>query len=117
MTIPADYRSCSQRVTVYRKTSQGIERREIPNCFLQWQEEVSYDLQGRQQERKFLLIQPGTEQLVFAGDRVFDGTGPIITPEEWNTFLPVLVPGLGEADYATAYCWQGDFCHTEAGRK
>lgn len=117
MEISVDYRICCQRVTVYRKTSEGIVRQELPGCFLQWKEEVSYDLMGRQKERKFLLIQPGTEQLVFAGDRIFEGIGPMVTPQMWDTFLPELVPGLGEAAYATAYHWQGNFCHTEAGRK
>jgi len=58
---------------------------------------------------------PGESQQVFPGDRVYEGVGPIEV--DWDTFIPVLVEGLGEVAYATAYYWQGDFCHTEAGRK
>ena len=117
MSTPIDYRMCTQVITVYRKSAQGILRLEIPNCYLQWQEELRHSQLGRQQERKFLLIQPGETQLVFAGDRVFDGIGPQIDEIEWAAFLPVLVDRLGEVAYATEYRWQGEHCHTEAGRK
>ena len=112
-----DYSVCCQTVTVYRRTEEGVSRVEIPGCFLQWQEETEYDRLGKKRERKFLLIQPGEEQLVFPGDRVFEGVGPEIGPEDWAAFLPVHVPKLGEAAYAAAYHWKGVFCHTEAGRK
>ena len=115
--MPVDYGMCCQTVTVYRKNQQEIVRLEIPGCFLQWQEEIAYVQNGKQWERKFLLIQPGERQMVFPGDRVFEGIGPEITADDWITFLPVCVPNLGEVAYATAYCWQGCFCHTEAGRK
>lgn len=115
--MPLDYRMCCQPVTVYRKQAQSVLRQVIHNCFLQWEENMSVDRLGQQKERKFLLIQPGKEQLVFPGDRVFDGIGPEITAEQWENFLPVTVPGLGEAAYATPYRWQEEFCHTEAGRK
>ena len=108
---------CCQTVTVYRKTLDGILRTEIPNCFLQWQEEISYDRIGRQQERKFLLIQPGESQQVFPGDRVMEGSGPEITESQWPKFVPELMTDMGEVAYAKAYHWQGRFCHTEAGRK
>ena len=110
-----DYSVCCQKVTVYRKTPQGIVRFEIPDCFLQWHEEITQEQLGRQQERRFLLVQPGESQLVFPGDRVYEGVGPIEV--DWDTFIPVLVEKLGEVAYTTAYHWQGEFCHTEAGRK
>lgn len=112
-----DYSLCNQTVTLYRKTPDGILRRELPGCFLQWKDEVSYDRLGMQRERRFLLIQPGQEQLVFPGDRVFAGIGPEIGLADWNTFLPQTVEGLGQVAYAAPYYWQGQFCHTEAGRK
>ena len=112
-----DYGMCCQTVTVYRKTPTGLVRREIPCCFLQWQEEAHFDRLGRQQERKFLLVQPGAEQLVFPGDRVYEGIGPTVTQADWASFLPALVRGLGEVEYAIPYDRQGCFCHTEAGRK
>ena len=112
-----DYPMCCQRITVYRKTQAGILRMELPNCFLQWEDRISYDRTGRQQERKFLLIQPGESQQVFPGDRVLEGIGPEITQDQWPAFIPETVVGLGEVAYAKAYHWQGQFCHTEAGRK
>lgn len=117
MTLPVDYSICCQTVTVYRKTSEGILRTEIPGCFLLWQEEVSYGQLGKQTQRKFQLIQPGQCQQVFPGDRVLEGIGPEITQAQWPTFIPELVDGLGEVAYAKVYRWQGQFCHTEAGRK
>ncbi len=117
MILPVDYSICCQTVTVYRKTRSEILRLELPGCFLQWQEEVSYGQLGRQQERKFLLVQPGECQQVFPGDRVMEGIGPEITEGDWKTFIPELVDGLGEVAYAKVYRWQGSFCHTEAGRK
>lgn len=117
MNGPVNYSLFCQTVTVYRKTDHGIVRVEIPGCYLQWQEAVEFTQCGERKARKFLLVQPGTEQLVFPGDRVWEGVGPAVTEENWEQFIPSLVPGLGEADYATAYHWQGQFCHTEAGRK
>ncbi len=117
MTAPVDYSMCCQSVTVYRKTPEGIARQVIDGCYLQWQDGVTYETLGKRKERSFLLVQPGAEQLVFAGDRILEGVGPEVSEEQWKTFVPALVPGLGEAAYARAYCWQGLFCHTEAGRK
>ena len=78
---------------------------------------MKFTRSGEQKPRKFLLVQPGEKQLVFPGDRVWEGVGPVVTEENWDMFIPALIPGLGEAEYASAYYWQGQFCHTEAGRK
>lgn len=112
-----EYGMCNQTVTVYRKTKEGICRKVIHNCCLQWAEKLRYDRLGRCVNRNFLLIQPGVEQLVFPGDRVYDGVGRVVDLEDWEYFLPIAVPGLGEVAYATPYQWKGVFCHTEAGRK
>lgn len=117
MTGPADYRFCTQVVTVYRKTQTGIHRQEISNVFLQMQENTGFSETGHRQERKFLLVQPGDQQLVFAGDRVYAGIGPVISEEQWPSFLPEQVEDLAVAEYTTAYFWEGQFCHAEAGRK
>lgn len=117
MTAPADYRFCTQTVTVYRKTPEGIFRQVIPGCYLQMQDNVGFAQLGHRQERKFLLVQPGDKQLVFAGDRIYAGVGPQITGKQWPAFLPEQVEGLAVAEYATAYFWQDQFCHAEAGRK
>lgn len=117
MTGPADYRFCTQTVTVYRKTPEGILRQEIPGCWLQMQDSTGFSGLGNRQERKFLLVQPGQRQLVFAGDRIYAGVGPVVTQQQWPSFLPEQVEGLAVAEYAAAYFWQDRFCHAEAGRK
>ena len=117
MNIPVDYSMCCQTVTVYRKAVREISRTVIPGCYLRWQTEAGFDSLGHTLARKFLLIQPGDAQLVFAGDRILEGIGPEIDGGQWDSFLPEQVEGLGIAEYATAYCWEGRFCHTEAGRK
>ena len=111
-----DYSMCCQTVTVYRRTDAGIFRLEIPNCFIRWEDRMGFDKEGLWQDGEFLLIQPGQEQLVFCGDRVFEGIGPQIGIEDWEGFVPTAVTGLGEVNYASAYRWEGKFCHTEAGR-
>ena len=117
MPRPIDYPMCCQTVTVYRRIDEEIVRVEIPDCYIQWQEEETYDRIGRQVQRKFLLIQPGESQQVYPGDRVMEGIGSEVTLVEWSAFTPEIVDGLGEVAYAKAYYWQGEFCHTEAGRK
>ena len=117
MNGPVDYGMCCQTVTVYRKAVREISRTVIPGCYLRWQTEAGFDVLGHTLQRKFLLVQPGDMQLVFAGDRVFDGVGPEITAELWDSFLPQQVEGLGIVTYAVPYQWEGRFCHTEAGRK
>ena len=112
----ADYSMCCQTVTVYRKNGDGILRQVICGCFLQWEDSIGQDKDGPWQERNFLLIQPGQQQLVFPGDKVFEGIGPEITLKDWESFLPSALPGLGEVNYASVYHWEGKFCHTEAGR-
>ena len=104
-----DYSFCCQTVTIYRQTPEKILRQVIPGCFLQWKDTLG-------ESRDFLLIQPGEEQLVFPGDKVFEGIGPEVTLESWDPFSPTVLPGLGEVTYASAYHWEGKFCHTEAGR-
>jgi len=117
MDLPVDYGMCCQTVTVYRKKAGEIERTVLTGCFLHWKEETEFLPTGCRQERKFLLIQPGEQQAVFPGDRVLEGVGPEITPDQWPEFLPVRVPNLGEVAYAEGYFWQDAFCHTEAGRR
>lgn len=117
MSGPVDYSLCCQTVTAYRRTEEGIQRTVIPGCYLQWQEELDEDGIRIRDENKFLLIQPGEKQLVFPGDRVLPGVGPEIQMEEWESFAPSGIRGLVIVEYATAFRWEGVFCHTEAGRK
>ena len=106
-----DYSMCCQTVTVYRNTAEGILRQVIPGCFLQWEDRVEQDADGIWQKRAFLLIQPGQQQLVFPGDKVWEGIGPEVAAEDWEAFIPASV-----VNYAKVYRWEGKFCHTEAGR-
>lgn len=111
-----DYSMCCQTVTVYRKKADSIVRQVIDGCFLQWEDRIGFDREGFWQEGEFLLIQPGQEQLIFCGDRIFEGIGPEISLVDWESFVPSAVNGLGEVNYTRVYRWEGKFCHTEAGR-
>lgn len=105
-----------QTVTLYRNAQGQICRRVVEGCFLEWHLEQRTDRWGSRQETPFLLVLPG-EQDVRPGDRVFQGEGPEITPEQWPEFLPVRVPGLVQVAYVRPCRWNDRICHTEAGRK
>ena len=109
-----DYPLCDRTVTLYRRQRGGVERRVLHGCWYQWQDVLEQDRQGERFDRKFLLIQPGQTPLA-VGDRVFDGIGPEVV--DWESFLPVSVPGLSQVAYAAPRYWQGEICHWEAGRK
>ena len=104
------YPMCRQTVTVYRRQGETVLRREIPNCFYRWEDK----LENGSFERKFLLVQPG-QQAILPGDRIFDGIGPETV--DWESFIPVCVSGLAQAEYATAWRLNGEITHWEAGRK
>ena len=104
------YPLCNQTVTRYRKVGDAVERRVLNGCFYRYSDHADEE----QFLRKFLLICPGAEA-IRPGDRVFDGIGP--EQVQWETFLPVNVPGLSEAAYAAPWHWQGEIAHWEAGRK
>jgi len=115
MGCPLDYSLCKQTVTIYRKERGVIQRLVVQGCYYAWEEVQRNDVLGCRRETRFLLVMPGTCQRVFVGDRVYDGVGPETV--DWATFLPVLVPGLGEVAYVRPSFWGGDVCHVEAGRK
>ena len=117
MTGPLDYSLCDQTVTVYRKEKNTITRLQIDGCYYTWQEAQTEDEMGIRRETKCLLILPGDEQSVYIGDRVYPGIGPFISTTGWSSFLPVSVPGLAEINYVSPCYWEGELCHTEAGRK
>jgi len=112
---PLDYSLCTQTVTVYRKQGNEILRQVVENCYFQLEQKRNVDAMGCRREKAFLLIMPGETQHVFPGDRVMEGIGPDVRPEQWNRFIPALVEGLAEASYATPFCWEGTVCHVEAG--
>lgn len=112
---PADSGLFDKTVTVYRKEGEEILRQVIKNCYLSWEDCLQRGVSGCRKERKFLLIVPGNRRIL-PGDRVFDGIGPVITPEQWAGFIPVKVDALMEASYARAYSWGKTTSHMEAGR-
>ena len=104
-------------VTVYRLTDTGVQRQELDGCFFVWEDVLTEDEVGEHIERKFRLIVPGPEQLVFAGCRVLPGNGPQIDTQQWSAFIPAKVADLCEAAYASPKYFDGQLSHTEAGRK
>lgn len=112
-----DYRFCDRTVTVYRLENGHVHRTVMQGCYYFWQVQQVCDLYGTRQETKFLLIVPGQDRPVQVGDRIYDGVGPEITPEEWPGFLPVTVPGLGQVAYVRPIWWDGRITHTEAGNQ
>lgn len=111
-----DYPMCCQTVTVYRKEGSAVTRRVARDCYYRYEDALTEDEQGQRFVRRFLLIQPG-ELPLRPGDRVLEGEGPEVTAAQWEGFVPVNVPGLSQAAYATAWRLSGQVCHWEAGRK
>jgi len=101
-------------VTVYRKEKDRVIRQVVENCYLEREDALGRDVGGIRKERKFLLIVPGAAP-VCPGDRIFDGVGPEISPEQWAEFIPVKVQEVMEVSYTKPYYWQGQLCHIEAG--
>ena len=103
----------ARTVTVYRMEEGRLSRRVAENCFYRYED--NQDASNGQLRRTFLLIQPGQEKLL-PGDRIYDGVGPVISEDRWDSFLPETVPGLSVASYAAAR-YVGDYLyHWEAGR-
>ncbi len=116
MDCPMVYPQCCQSVTVYRQQGDVIFRRVAENCYYRYGDEEKHTPEGIRSVRKFLLIQPGAEE-IRPGDRIYEGVGPEVTAQEWDGFLPCSVPGLSVAAYANPWHWEGQICHIEAGRK
>lgn len=117
MGNPFPYPLCDQVVTVYGLLDGKVTRRVVENAYYAYEDVRRETEEGSRLDRRFLLILPGDSQVIFPGDRVYDGLGPEITADAWETFLPVTVPGLSEAEYARVWRWDGRIAHTEAGRK
>ena len=117
MHCPVDYGLCCQTVTVYRKEEDSVQRQVVDGCYLQIEDVQKEHLAGGLAERKFLLIMPGDRQRVYPGDRIYDGIGPEVDENRWPMFIPATVPMLVEAEYVKPFCWQGQLCHVEAGRR
>ena len=98
----------NQTVTVYRAVGGQVTRQLLPDCFFRWGLRQTETPAGVRQDTPFLLIAPA-EADILPGDRVLPGIGP--EQVNWETFLPVTVPGLAQVAYT--HRWP---THTEAGR-
>lgn len=115
---PVRYELCCQTVTVYHKADgkEAYTRKVYSQAFLDRKKTQSVDKTGSQDANSFLLVIPGSEQTVFAGDKVFEGIGPeIATADEWRKFIPSTVTELVAVSYADTKRWNGQIVHTEAG--
>lgn len=117
MNGPLDYSLCDSTVTIYRKKDDQVLRLVAGGCFFLIQQEQEIQASGCETQTLCFLVMPGDTQLVFPGDRVYDGIGPQITAEEWNSFVPETVPGLAQISYVKPWYYAGKLCHVEAGRK
>ena len=93
-------------LTIYRKVGDRVVRRVVEGCFLTVK-------QRWQQVPQIFMVVPGEHQMVFPGDRILQGIGG--TVEDWEGFIPSLVPGLLIPTYAKAFYLDGQHHHTEAG--
>lgn len=104
---------CCQTVTLYRREGQEISRQVLTDCFYRYSDQVSERNSISQFNRDFLLI---TDAPVTLGDRIYDGIGPLISPQQWELFIPELISGLSQIDKVTPYYFGAQLSHYEAGR-
>lgn len=114
---PIDYSMCADTVTIYRLRGDQVIRQAVRNCLITWEEKSVTDAAGTRMGRNFLLILPGNSHSIYLGDRVYDGIGPEITAQQWHTFIPACVPGLGQVNFVKPCRWEGEICHIEAGNR
>lgn len=116
-SAPLDYsKLCNQTVTIYHKDGDKIMQATHDNAFLDFRKNQTVDKTGSKESNSFLLVLPGSVQLVFVGDKVVLGEGPKIgTLEEWRDHIPAKVPGLVVVSYVDPKYWNGRLVHTEAG--
>jgi hypothetical protein len=104
MAVPVDL--LDRTLTVYRRRKGQTLRQEVRG-FYRYRDIWTED----RFQREFLLVL--AEDLPLApGDRIFDGIGPETV--DWETFLPVTVPGLAQVGAVAPYRFRGKFHHIEA---
>ena len=116
MDCPLDYSFCDRTATWYAFREGKVLRRVLDRCFLQVQTKEFESTLSPSQERAFVLIVPGAVALQ-PGDRVLEGIGPVVDGQQWERFIPANIPGLCQVQFVQQYHWNGQVCHTEAGRK
>lgn len=113
---PIDYRMCRQTVTVYHKEGEKITRVVHEHAFLDFRKNLTVDKTGSQESNSFLLVIPGAEQMIFVGDKVMLGEGPVIdTRDEWAKLIPATMPGVVVVKYVDPKYWGEQMVHVEAG--
>lgn len=113
---PVDYRLCRQTVTLYHWDGSRVTRRVRRDAFFDSKKVLTVEKTGSAEASGFLLVLPGEEIPVAAGDKVFPGEGPEISSrEDWAALIPAKVPGLVVVKYVDPKSWNGRICHTEAG--
>ena len=113
---PVDYRLCNQTVTVYHKDGDAYTREVFDKAFLDFKKTENVDKTGSTESNSFLLVIPGSEQVVFVGDKVLLGVGEEITNrEQWAALVPTKRAGVVVVKYVDVKYWRGEIVHTEAG--
>lgn len=113
---PVDYSLCNQTVTVYHNENGVYSQKVYNRAFLDFRKNETVSKTGSKEASGFLLVIPGEQIPVSAGDKVLLGTGkPVTTREEWAALTPAKVPGLVVVQYVDPKYWNGKVCHTEAG--
>lgn len=108
-----EYPLCDRTVTVYRLREGSVQRQVFDRCYFRRTDSLAADSRGLQRKSSFLLILPG-ENLIYPGDRIYEGEGPQVSFGDWPDFTPEKVPGLVVAQQATPFYWQGRLSHYEA---
>ena len=104
--MPFPMELCDRVVTLYR-LRKGQVLRQVTKAFYHYKDVQLEDRFCRE----FLLVLP-EEIPLLPGDRVFDGVGPEAV--DWETFLPVTVPGLSQIGRVSPYRFREKFHHIEA---
>ncbi len=115
---PADYSLCNQTITIYHwDGGEAVTRRVIERgAFLDFKKVQDVSKTGSREVNSFLLVIPGGEAAVSAGDKVIHGQGPEIDGRAaWAGFIPAKVPGLAVVKWVDPKYWKGRLVHVEAG--
>lgn len=115
MSCPLDYSLCDQTVTIYRMAQGELTRWVTDGALLTISCERIPGMTGEAYTVHCHVILAGETACLMPGDRIVHGVGPELSPEAWERFVPVIVPGLAQVDYVKPFYWQGKQCHVEGG--